>query len=97
MQTSGSHVNNLTAAFAALPCPDLPEAHAAAQAADARAAARNGSAAAAAAAPFTEAVLTWTPGIAAGACMAGGSSIERCRTSIHAGEVASSVANTPCM
>lgn len=66
MQTSGSHLNNLTAAFAALPCPDLPEAHAAAQLADVRAAARNGSAAAAAA-PFTQAVLSWTPGIAAGA------------------------------
>ena len=71
MQTSGSHVNNLTAAFAALPCPDLPEAHAAAQAADARTAAHNGSTAAAAAAPFTQTVLSWTPGISAGARVQG--------------------------
>ena len=66
-KASGSRANTLTAAFASLPCPGLPEGHAAARAADARAGARSDSNGAAAAPPFTETVRSWTPGIPAGA------------------------------
>jgi hypothetical protein len=61
-----SQSNNYTAAFAAVPCPDVPEAHAAAAAADAR------TGHASSPPPFTtQRTFSWTPGIPAGArsCM----------------------------
>lgn len=59
-----SQANNYTAAFAAVPCPDVPEAHAAAAAADARTGNASSSPP-----PFTmQRTFSWTPGIPAGAC-----------------------------
>ncbi|BDA46653.1 Protein misato homolog 1 [Coccomyxa sp. Obi] len=56
-----SRQNNLTAAFAEVPCPDVPEAHAAAAAADARTGDTLSSAS-----PFTmQRAFSWTPGIPA--------------------------------
>ncbi|EIE19615.1 tubulin nucleotide-binding domain-like protein [Coccomyxa subellipsoidea C-169] len=57
-----SQANNYTAAFAAVPCPDVPEAHAAAAAADAR----TGGNASSSQPPFTmQRTSSWTPGIPA--------------------------------
>lgn len=58
-----SQQNNLTAAFAEVPCPDVPDAHAAAAAADARTGHASSTAS-----PFTlQRAFSWTPGIPAGA------------------------------
>ena len=58
-----SQANNYTAAFAAVPCPDVPEAHAAAAAADSR----TGGNASSSQPPFTmQRTSSWTPGIPAG-------------------------------